>query len=44
MSKINNRLNMLKRVLNSEKLAQVAYDKFYEMTPEDKGYAKSQTK
>jgi hypothetical protein len=44
MSNINRRLNLLKRVLNSDKLAQVAFDKFYDMTPENKGYAKSQTK
>lgn len=44
MSNINNRLNLLLKNLNSEKVAQVAYNKFYDVTPEDKGYAKSQTK
>ena len=44
MSKINNRLNKVLKTLDDNELTKVAYKKFVEVTPVDKGNARRNTK
>lgn len=44
MSNITNRLNKVVRTLNSDRIAEVAFQSFRKHTPIDNGYARDHTK